>query len=130
VPNDLPPMNENDLPLLSQVTYFELMIGDICDIWSISYILRCMPMLKHFHFFLRVQTLSWPFTNQYLDGYVWQQMFELYLPYLSKFEFEMTVLKKLSKLDLDLIVDSFDYFVNNYSNWHMIIDRWTCGPRL
>jgi len=101
----------------------------MCDIWSISFILRCMPNLKHFYFYLIVQTLLWPFTNQYLDGYIWQQMLELHLPCLSKFEFNMTIKKRLPKLDLDFVIDSFKYFVNKYSKWDMIIDRWRCGPR-
>ncbi|CAF1089055.1 unnamed protein product [Rotaria sordida] len=128
--NHLSPINENDLPILSQLTSFNLLIGASCDIWSISSILHCMPNLKHFYFHLIVQTSSWPFTNQYLDGYVWQQIFENNLSYLSKFEFHMTVTKRIPKLDLDFVINSFNYFVEKYSNWHMIIDRWIYGSRL
>ncbi|CAF3219753.1 unnamed protein product [Rotaria sp. Silwood2] len=126
VPNDLPSANENDLPILSQLTSSELMLGTVCDVWSISYILRCMSNLKHVYFQLLVQT-SWPFTNEYLDGYVWQEMLELYLPCLFKFEFHMSLTKRLPKLDLDFVVNSFNYFVNKYSNLEMIIDRWIYG---
>ncbi|CAF3779244.1 unnamed protein product [Rotaria sordida] len=70
------------------------------------------------------QKSLWPFTDQYLDGNVWKEMFEQYLPCLSKFEFYMVVLKRLPKLDLNFVVESFNYFVNKYSNWDMIIDRW------
>ncbi|CAF2374257.1 unnamed protein product [Rotaria sp. Silwood2] len=73
-----------------------------------------MPNLKHFYFQLLVQTLLWSFTNQYLDGYVWQQILKLYLPCLSKFEFHMTIKKRSPKLDLDFVVNSFNYFVNKY----------------
>ncbi|CAF1021062.1 unnamed protein product [Rotaria sordida] len=89
-----------------------------------------MPNLKHFYFQLLVQKSSWSFTNEYLNGYVWQQMFELYLQYLSKFEFHMTVTKRIPKLDLDFVIKSFNYFVQKYSNWDMIIDRWIYGRRL
>ncbi|CAF1267932.1 unnamed protein product, partial [Rotaria sordida] len=92
VSNHSSSVTENDLPILSQLTYFELLIGSVCNIWSISYILRSMPNLKHFCFQLLVQK-SLSFTNEYLNGYVWQQMFELYLPYLSKFEYHMKHLK-------------------------------------
>ncbi|CAF1480858.1 unnamed protein product [Rotaria sordida] len=40
VPSDEPLTNENDLPILSQLTSFELNLDAIFDIWSISYILR------------------------------------------------------------------------------------------
>ncbi|CAF4429000.1 unnamed protein product, partial [Adineta steineri] len=76
VSNHLSPINENDLPALSQLTYFYLCICTSCDIWSISSILHCMPNLKQFNFYLFVQTTSFPFTNQYLDGHVWQQILE------------------------------------------------------
>jgi hypothetical protein len=56
-------------------------------------------------------------------------MLELYLPCLSQFEFHMTTTKSLPMLDLDFIVNSFNYFVNKYSNWDMIIDRWIFGSR-
>ncbi|CAF3905482.1 unnamed protein product [Rotaria sordida] len=124
VPSDEPLTNENDLPILSQLTSFELSLDAIFDIWLISYILRCMPILKHFYFHLMPQKSLWPFTDQYLDGNVWKEMFEQYLPCLSKFEFYMVVLKRLPKLDLNFVVESFNYFVNKYSNWDMIIDRW------
>ncbi|CAF2104816.1 unnamed protein product [Rotaria magnacalcarata] len=125
-----PILNENDLPILSQLTNFHLFIGASCDIWSISSILHCMPNLKHFYFYLFVQTSSWSFTNQYLDGYIWQQILENNLSHLSKFEFHMTVTKRIPKLDLDFVINSFNYFVKKYSNWNMIIDRWIYGSRL
>ncbi|CAF0756472.1 unnamed protein product [Rotaria sordida] len=109
--NHLSPINENDLPILSQLTNFNLLIGASCDIWSISSILHCMPNIKHFYFYLLVQTSSWPFTNQYLDGYVWQQILENNLSYLPKFEFHMTITKRIPKLDLDFVINSFNYFV-------------------
>ncbi|CAF3350580.1 unnamed protein product [Rotaria sp. Silwood1] len=88
-----------------------------------------MPNLKHFYFYLLVQTSSWPFTNQYLDGFVWQQILEN-LSYLSKFEFHMTVTKRKPRLDLDFVINSFNYFVKKYSNWNMIIDSWLYGSHL
>ncbi len=56
-------------------------------------------------------------------------MFKRYLPCLSKFEFHMKIAKRYPKLDLDIIVNSFQYFVTKYPNWHMIIDRWKCQIR-
>ncbi|CAF4252702.1 unnamed protein product, partial [Rotaria sordida] len=94
--NHLSPINENDLPILSQLTNFNLLIGASCDIWSISSILH-------------LQTSSWPFTNQYLDGYVWQQILENNLSYLPKFEFHMTITKRIPKLDLDFVINSWIY---------------------
>jgi hypothetical protein len=41
----------------------------------------------------------------------------------------MKIAKRYPKLDLDIIVNSFQYFVTKYPNWHMIIDRWKCQIR-
>jgi len=117
-------VNSTDFPILSQLISFELTIIAMCDSRSIAYILRCMPNLKHFYFLVAIRSAAWAFPGELLDGHVWQQMFELYLPCLSKFEFHMAAVKSLPILDLDIVVNSFEYFVRKYSNWHMIIDRW------
>ncbi|CAF3540514.1 unnamed protein product [Rotaria sp. Silwood2] len=56
VTNDLSPMNENDFPILSQLISFKLTIIAIYDIQSISYILHCVPNLKHFYFHFITQS--------------------------------------------------------------------------
>ncbi|CAF1363796.1 unnamed protein product [Rotaria sordida] len=119
-----PSINENDLPILPQLTSFNLTILAICDICSISYILRCMPNLIHFHFVLATRSANWPFPHELLDGCVWQQILEYNVPCLSKFEFHMSIMKRYPKLNLDNVVNSFEYFSKKYSNWNMIIDRW------
>jgi len=119
------PRDDTDRPILSQVISFELSIIAMCDNQSIGYILHCMPNLKHFYFYLLVRSAEWPFPRELLNGYVWQQMLELHLPCLSKFEFHMSIIKTFPVLNLNIIVNSFKYFVEKYSNWHMIIDRWT-----
>ncbi|CAF1019950.1 unnamed protein product [Adineta steineri] len=130
VSNHLSSINATEVPILSQLTYFHLRICALCDIWSISSILNCMPNLKQFYFFLLILRPSFPFTNQYLDGHVWQQILENNVSYLSKFEFHMTVTKRRPKVDLDIFINSFSYFVTKYSNWNMVVDRWMYGPRL
>ncbi|CAF4688792.1 unnamed protein product [Rotaria sp. Silwood1] len=119
-----PLINENLLPTLSQVKSFYLASLARCDIRSISYILRCMPNLIHFNFNLMIPSAIWPFPHELLNGYVWQQMLEFYIPCLSKFEFHMSIIKRYPKLDLDFVVHSFEYFSQKYPNWNMIIDRW------
>jgi len=108
---------------------FDLKILAVCDSRSIGYILRCMPNLMHLYFHLTIRKTTWPFPGELLDGYVWQQMLERYVSCLSKFEFHMSIVKRYPKLDLDIIVNSFEYFVRKYSNWHMIIDRWKYQTR-
>jgi hypothetical protein len=125
VPMTIPFVSENNLPMLSKVISFELVLFAPWDNHSIAYVLRCMPNLRYFFFLL------WPYTSQQycpmqlIDGYVWQEMLERYVPYLSKFEFHMSIYKFYSITNLDNVVDSFEYFVRKYSNWHMIIDQWT-----
>ncbi len=120
----VPSINNNDLPILSQMISFDLTIFAICDIHSIACVLRCMPNLIRFYLTIGIPTANWPFPGELLDGYVWLQLLERHLPCLFKFEFHISILKRYPKLDLDIIVNSFECLVRKYSNWHMIIDRW------
>ncbi len=79
-----------------------------------------MPNLIRLYFILITKSAEWPFPGELLDGYVWKEMLELYVPYLSKFEFHMSIVKRFSKLDLDRIVNSFEYFVRKHCNLHRI----------
>jgi hypothetical protein len=119
-----PSINENDLPILPQVISFNLVIMARCNSRLIGYILRCMPNLMNFYFHLLVKESTWPFPGGLFDGHVWQDMLECHVPHLSKFEFHMTILKKYPRLNLDIVVKSFEYFVKKYPNWNIIIDRW------
>jgi hypothetical protein len=106
----------NDLPILPRVISLQLIIIARCDSCSISYILRCMPNLIRFNFILGIGKRELPFPGELLDGDVWKQMLEDYVPCLSKFEFHMAIVKKYPKLDLDIVVNSFECFVGKYSN--------------
>jgi hypothetical protein len=82
-----------------------------------------MPNLKHFYFNLIQKTIL-PFPDELFNGYVWKQMLEFYVPYLSKFEFCISIVKTYPELDLDIVINSFEHFIGKYSNWNMVIDRW------
>ena len=116
--------NQNDLPVLSQVTYLNLMVFVICDSRAIFSILRCVPNLIHFYFLFGIRSMHWPFPDELLNGYVWQEILDRYVPHLSKFEFDMSIKKTYPSIGLDMIVNSFEVFVRKYSNWNMIIDHW------
>ena len=122
-------MNYNDLPILPKLMSFDLTISAVCDSRSISSILGCMPNLMHFYFHLIIRRATLPFPSELLDGSVWKQILEYHVPYLSTFEFHMSIAKRRPKLYLDIVVNSFEYFVRKYSNWHMIIDRWVFNDR-
>ncbi|CAF4509431.1 unnamed protein product [Rotaria sp. Silwood2] len=124
VPITIPSINENDLPVLSQVISLELILFVAWNNYLIAYILRCMPNLKYF-FFIFGPYISKHFCPiELLDGYLWQEILELNVPHLSKFEFHISISKCYPPTDLDIVIDSFKYFVRKYSNWHMIIDQW------
>ncbi len=110
------PITDNDFPILSQLISFDLMILAGCDIRSIGYILRCMPNLRHFYFILSIQQVAWSFPGELLDGDVWEQILEIYVPHLSKFEFHMAIIKGRPKLRLKIIANSFKNFVRKYSD--------------
>ncbi|CAF4764962.1 unnamed protein product [Rotaria sp. Silwood1] len=120
-----PFINENDLPISSQLISFDLSIFTICDIRSIAYILRCMPNLIQFKFLHETRRIAQSYADDFVNGYTWQHMFEMYTPLLLKFDFHISFKKSYPKLDLDLVINSFQYFIKKYSKWHMIIDRWT-----
>ncbi|CAF4707106.1 unnamed protein product, partial [Rotaria socialis] len=109
-----------------QVTSFDLSIFTTCDTRSIAYILRCLPNLLHFKLFHESPEVVWPSSYDLVNGYTWQYMFEMHVPFLSKFDFHISILKEHPKLDLDVVVNSFQYFVQKYPEWQMVIDRW--GP--
>ncbi|CAF2797166.1 unnamed protein product [Rotaria sp. Silwood2] len=119
-----PFINENDLPISTQVTTFDLSTFVICDIRSITYILRCMPNLIRFKFLHETRTVALPVIDDLANGYVWQQILEMHVPFLSKFDFHISIVKSYSKLDIDMVVNSFQNFVKKYPKWQMIIDRW------
>ncbi|CAF1326824.1 unnamed protein product [Rotaria sordida] len=125
-----PFINENNLPISPQVTTFDLSTFGICDFRSIAYILRCMPNLIRFKFLHGTQRVPLPVVDNLVNGYAWQQMLETYVPFLSKFDFFISILKKYRKLDLDMVVNSFQHFVEKYPKWQMIIDRWVLASNM
>ncbi|CAF3938525.1 unnamed protein product [Adineta steineri] len=124
-PVPIPSVDEDDLPVLSHVISFELTFYVAWNTASISYLLRCMHNLKYFIFMFGPYKSKYLFPVDLIDGYVWQEMLELYVPYLLKFEFHMSIWKYSPRTDLNIVINSFKYFVNKYSNWHMIIDQWS-----
>jgi hypothetical protein len=130
ISSETPSMTDNDFPILSQLISFDLIILTRCDSRSIGCILRCMPNLRHFYFCLSIQGAIWPFPGELLDGNTWEQMFESYVPCLSKFEFYMSIVKGPPTLDLKIITNSFKNFVEKYCDWHMMISKWRPACRI
>ncbi|CAF4166119.1 unnamed protein product [Rotaria sp. Silwood2] len=100
VPNVTLYCNENDHPILSQLISFNLIIFTLCDIYSIAYILRCMPNLSRFYFTLASRMTAFSYYRELLNGFVWQQLLKRYVSCLSKFEFHISILKTFSSLNL------------------------------
>ncbi len=119
-----PSITSNDFPISTQVTSFYLSIHCICDMRSLVYVLACMRNLIYFKFLHGLRKVAWPFDNNLANGYVWQKLLERIVPNLCKFDFYILLAKRFPKLDLNVVTNSFDFFVKKYSNWHMIIDRW------
>ncbi|CAF0827827.1 unnamed protein product [Rotaria sordida] len=122
-------INENDLPISPQLTCFDLSIFGQSYIDSIAYILRCMPNLVHFKFLHEAGKIRSLSAEHFLNGYKWQHMFEMHVPFLSKFDFHISIVRYYPKLNLDRVVNSFEYFVKKYPEWQMIIDRWLLDER-
>ena len=126
---ETPFINDNDFPLLNQMKCLDLTICVICDSRLISYILRCMPNLNHFYFNHSIQLSSISFPVELLNSYVWYEMLECYAPYLSKFEFHMLISKQYPRLNLDIIMNSFECLIRKYRKWNIIINRWKYRKR-
>ncbi len=94
------------------------------DINTIAYMLSCMPNLKCFNLFFGVRMRKLQCYRQWFNGYIWEEVVKRYAPCLSTFEFQISVGKIFTNLELDNIVNSFQYFVRNYPNWNMFIHRW------
>jgi hypothetical protein len=130
IPNEATSVNDENLPVLLQMTSFDLTILGYCDGRTIYYILQCMPNLRYFYFTLTTMNSSHAFPGELVDGSVWKLMLERYVPCLSKFEFDMLIATQTSGLSLRMIVNSFVCCVRKYSNWHMIIDRWKSNTQV
>jgi len=60
-----------------------------------------------------------------LDGQFWKELLSRHAPRLCKFDFFISVVYTGQLLvNLDGIVDSFEYFVTRYDGWHMAASRW------
>ncbi|CAF1217550.1 unnamed protein product [Rotaria sordida] len=119
-----PFINENDLVISPQIKSFHLSTTVECNIHSIGLILRCMPNLIHFKFYHGTRKVQWQNAQDLINGHKWQNMFEIHVPFLSKFDFHMSIMKYNPKCDLDMIINSFEYFVKKNPEWQLIVDRW------
>ncbi|CAF1125976.1 unnamed protein product [Rotaria sordida] len=119
-----PFINENDLVISPQIKSFHLSTTVECNIHSIGLILRCMPNLIHFKFYHGTRKVQWQNAQDLINGHKWQNMFEIHVPFLSKFDFHMSIMKYNPKFDLDMIINSFEYFVKKNPEWQLIVDRW------
>jgi hypothetical protein len=124
ITNEGIPVNDKNLPVLSKMTFFDFTIIGYCDGRAVYYILQCLPNLRYFYFTLVTTNLSHAFPAELIDGSLWKQMLERYVPCLLKFEFYISIATQNSGLSLRMIANSFVCCTEKYSNWHMIIDRW------
>ena len=123
----LPRVNNTDggVSILTDLTLFELYTVDVEDISFLEDILNCMPNLLQLTitFMLKKKVLS--NIIDVLDGTYWQELLSQDAPRLCKFDLFVTVVYNgLEMVDLDDIVDSFEYFITRYDDWNMTVSRW------
>ena len=94
-----------------------------CNVHLLALILRCMPNLQEFCFTFFVGLVNRTF-NILLDGNYWQHMLTSHAPHLNKFDFHISFLMNEISLNLDSILNSFQYFVTQYDGWHMSVSQW------
>ena len=113
-----------DLPVSSQLTFFDLYLLNVCDIGFLGPILHCMSHLRRFMITLNAIESVASYVVHLLDGHFWQDLLINHAPSLTKFDFLIAMNKWTPSVDLDVIVNSFQYFVTRYDGWHMAASRW------
>ncbi|CAF3013411.1 unnamed protein product [Rotaria sp. Silwood2] len=119
----LPTAFQDNLPVLPYLKFFDLQTTTMCNIDSISVILRCMPNLRQFVFTLTSSKQISRYIHDLLDGYGWQQILTSHASNLKKFDFLIGLFGIRAFINMDYIVHSFQYFVAHYDGWHMTIER-------
>ncbi|CAF0820182.1 unnamed protein product [Rotaria sordida] len=107
----LPAAFQDNLPVLPYLKFFDLQTITMCNIDSLSIILRCMPNLRQFIFTITSSKRISRYIRDLLDGYKWQHLFSI-----------------RAVINMDDIIHSFQYFVEHYDGWHMSVEcsrLWT-----
>jgi hypothetical protein len=116
------------VPILSHLTFLDLYTVEIEDVSFLDDILNCMPNLIQFTITVMLSRKILTDIIDVLDGYFWEELLSQHVPRLCKFDFFISVIHTGPQLvDLDDIVDSFEYFRTRYDGWHMTASRWLCG---
>ncbi|CAF1403818.1 unnamed protein product [Adineta steineri] len=123
IPN-FPSINEDDLPAIPILKILNLQIFTQCNIHSLSLILHCMSNLQELSLTLVNNHMNQWLIDSFINGNNWQRMLTGYVANLKVFDFHMSFLMDNRLLDLNLILNSFRYFVTHYNGWHMGISRW------
>jgi hypothetical protein len=116
------------VPILTHLTFLDLYTVEVEDVSFLEHILNCMPNLIQFT--ITFMLINKILTNiiDVLDGQFWEELLSRHAPRLCKFDFFISVIHTGRQLvDLDDIVDSFEYFLTRYDGWHMAASRWLCG---
>ena len=109
-----PNLHTDHLPISPHLTTFELELVSVYDISSLSRILDCMPNLRQFTVTVTEILRVTSYISDALDGFYWRDVFSRSSPGLLKFDFLICVSKIGTLVDLDEIVDSFEYCVRRF----------------
>ena len=113
------------MPILSDLKFFDLYAVEIENISFLNDILNCMPNLIQFTFTFTLLNKVLTRTIDVMNGYFWEDLLSQKIPHLCKFDFFISVLFiGWMIIDIDPIIDSFEYFVTHYDAWHMSANRW------
>jgi hypothetical protein len=117
-----------DVLILNHLTFFDLYTVEVENVSFLEDILNCMPNLIQFTITFMLMNKTLTNVIDVLDGQFWEELLSRNAPSLCKFDFYISVICTGAQqlVDLDDIIDSFEYFVTRYDGWHMAASRWLC----
>ena len=117
-----------EFPVASHLIAFELDLRYVYDVSSLGRILQCMPNLRRFTVTVAATYMLYQYISRVLDGSYWRDVLSRSSPTLLKFDFLICLHVWDDPVDLDEIVQSFDYFPTRFNGWHMAATQWLVSP--
>ncbi|CAF1140672.1 unnamed protein product [Adineta steineri] len=126
----LPAIYEINPPILSSLKSFELCTKTFCSFQSLSFILHCMPNLRRF--ILTIISLSSSISNLHQNlfrGGEWEILLKNGPSQLDIFDIFLHIQYTNFELDMNFVVNSFNYFTRKYNDWYLAIHQSQCNSR-
>ncbi|CAF1059695.1 unnamed protein product [Adineta steineri] len=114
-------------PILSLLKSFELCVKTFCSFNQLSFILGCMPNLRRFIFTVISLSSSISYLHRNLfRGDEWELLSKNRLSQLDIFDIFLHIQYSNFGLDMNIVVNSFNYFTTKYDDWYLAVHQSQC----